>query len=339
NIKPVQVYRGEFLESTHDVHIAIVNNSGELLYSYGNPLRNTFPRSALKPFQAIPLFERGVVDKYNFNKADVSICCASHNGEDRHRKQVMNILSKINLDESHLKCGSHPPKSEEMYRNLIQNNEKITQVFNNCSGKHAGMLGGCLTSNEDIESYYELSHPLQKEIVNILFNVCDIKNNSIETGVDGCGLPAHQFPLDKLAQGFSNLASPNFMSDDTYSNSLKKIRDSMMTHPEMVGGYNSFDTDIMNSFPGSIVSKAGAEGVQGIGLIDSGIGIAIKVEDGNKRGASIVDMEVLKELNIINNQCYEQMYDYCRPDIFSISGLKVGKIITDFKLKNNKHTL
>lgn len=330
--KAVKVYRGGFLESTHEVHIAVVKNSGELLCSYGNPLRKTFPRSALKPFQAIPLIRRNVVDKYNFSDADIAICCASHNGESRHRDQVLGILHKLKLDESYLKCGAHAPKNEKMYKKLIHENKEITQVYNNCSGKHAGMLGDCLALNEDIESYYKSSHPLQREIVETLISVCGIERNDLEIGIDGCGLPTHQFPLRKLAQGFSNLALPNSILNQTYVNAFKRIRNSMMSHSEMVGGDNSFDTDIMNNMPGKVVTKAGAEGVQGIGLVNSGIGIAVKVEDGNARGASVVAMEVLRQLNFINNKEYELMNAYNKPDVMNVSGLKVGEIIPDFKL-------
>lgn len=105
-----------------------------------------------------------------------------------------------------------------------------------------------------------------------------------------------------------------------------------MSHSEMVGGDNSFDTDIMNNMPEKVVTKAGAEGVQGIGLVNSGIGIAVKVEDGNARGASVVAMEVLRQLNFINNKEYELMNAYNKPDVMNVSGLKVGEIIPDFKL-------
>lgn len=334
-VKPIQVYRGGLLESSHDIHIAVVDTDGRLIYSYGDPSRLTFPRSALKPFQAIPLVESGASDHFSFTSEEIAISCASHSGEEVHRETVLGMMKKINIGEDALYWGAQIPQDKEGYEKVIRNGGNISPVFNNCSGKHTGMIAACLYLNEDVDTYYKFNHPYQQRILNILADVFDMNQENIAAGIDGCGLPTHYVPLEKFALGYARVARPDRWEDDKYRPALTTIRDSMMAHPYLVAGKDRFDTDVMAALKGKIVAKMGAEGVQGLGLVDEGLGIAIKVDDGANRGAYIAAMEVLEELGLLTNETRQKLAKYREKPIYNTVGKEVGKIIADFKMKKH----
>ncbi|MDN3016382.1 asparaginase [Paenibacillus sp. BSR1-1] len=327
--KPILVYRGEHIESTHDLHVAVVNNEGKLLYSYGNPSRLTFPRSSMKPFQAVPLVETGAAERFNYTDAELSLSCASHSGEKIHRDSVLKILAKIGLEEEALQCGTHIPRDHESYKQLIREGKELTPVFSNCSGKHSSMLATAVHMKEDIGGYREIHHPVQQRILDVIEDICEVPKNDIKLSVDGCGVPVHQLPLNHVALGFARLAKPV----GGHTSALYIIRNAMVKHPEMVGGKNRFDTDLMNIFNGRIVSKAGAEAVQCVGLVEEGIGIAIKVEDGGERAASVAAIEVLKQLGLVNEQINQTLKGYAHAPVFNARNDRIGVIKPNFILE------
>jgi L-asparaginase II len=329
----VLVYRGQYLESTHDIHVAVVNAEGELLYSYGNAERFTFPRSSMKPFQAVQLIETGAADAFHYTAKDISLSCASHSGEPFHRDTVLDILSRAGLQENHLQCGTHIPRDMESYKQLIREGKDLTPVFSNCSGKHSGMLASAVHMNENVDLYREIDHPLQQRILDVIEDVCSFPKEQIQISVDGCGVPVHGLPLRNAALGFARLAKPDGFADENRAKSLKIICDSMIQHPEMVGGTNRFDTDLMREFNGRIVAKAGAEAVQCLADTETGIGIAIKVEDGSPRATSVVTMEVLRQLGIGTEEIFAKLEEYVNSPVLNARNDKIGVIKANFKLE------
>ena len=322
----VKVYRNNVLESIHNVHVAVVDTKGELLLHIGDPDFQAYARSSLKPFQAIPLIKSGASEYFNYTSEEIAISCASHSGESIHRQVVENILSKIDETEASLICGAHVPRDIEGFEQWIKDGNQLTKIFNNCSGKHASMIATCKYTNKDIDSYYQPDHPLQLEIKDLIQDICGISDSNIAVGEDGCGLPVYSFPLKNLAFGFCKLGNPDIIAENNLREAIVKIQDSMITSPYFVAGKNRFDTDAMKILNGKIVSKMGAEGIQGIGVIDKGIGIAIKVEDGANRGADIVGMHVLNHLGVIDKKELEQLLAYYEPEILNTNGKKVGHI-------------
>lgn len=331
--KPILVFRGEHLESTHDIHVAVVNNEGKLLYSYGNPMRLTFPRSSMKPFQAVPIIETGAAARFNYSPSEISLSCASHNGEIYHRNAVLKILARIGLNEDALQCGTHIPRDMESYKQLIREGKELTPVFSNCSGKHSGMLATVVHMQEDVVTYREINHPVQQRILDVIEDICGIKKEQIQISVDGCGVPVHQLPLYNTALGFARLAKPNEVVKTHRAEALKQIRDAMTMHPEMVAGTDRFDTDLMRAFKGRMVAKVGAEAVQCIGLVEEGIGIAIKVEDGGVRATTVAAMEVLKQLGYADEKIYQTLKDYVLAPVLNARNEVIGKIKADYILE------
>lgn len=335
NHQAVSVYRGKYLESTHNVHIAVVNSKGELVAYLGDPNRKTFARSSMKPFQSIPVVESGAMKHFNITKRELSLFCASHIGEDYHRKTVQEVLEKIGLQEKHLQCGTHIPRHLESYHQLIKEGRSLTPLFSNCSGKHSGMLTGIVMQNMDIHTYREQKHPYQQQILNTIANIANYHHEKIEIAVDGCGVPVHRLPLQRIALLFSRLARPDKWEygSNECKDALTKVRDAMVTYPEMVAGTEQFDTELMKAFDKRIVAKGGAEGVHCFGDQKTGFGVAIKVDDGNARGASVSTMEVLRQLNIADEGIVEKLATYHQAPVLNARKEEIGKIIPNFTLK------
>lgn len=333
--KPIQVYRGEFVESAHDVHVAVVHANGDLIAYYGNPFRQTFARSSMKPFQVISVVESGAIEKYQIEDRELSLFCASHSAEPYHREAVSNILRKIQLEVDHLQCGTHVPMDFESYKQLIREGRELTPLYSNCSGKHSGMLTACVMQGFDVESYREVSHPYQQQIIDNIANITGYARDKIKTSVDGCGVPVHRLPLYYTALGFARLAAPEHweQGSEQRKDSLRRVRDAMTTHPEMVAGTKRYDTDLMTAFKGRIVSKSGAEGVHCYGDRETGIGVIVKVEDGQGRASSVASMEVLQQLQIGNPTIWEQLKDYHHVPVLNARDEAIGKVVPNFKLK------
>lgn len=328
----VKVLRGELVESLHRGHIAVVNAKGELLYSAGNPQEVVYARSSMKPLQAIPIVETGAADHFNFNDADLSLACASHNGEDQHTGRVQSILNRTNLSISDLQCGTHNPRWEETFKELIKNDKPITPIYNNCSGKHSGMLATAKHMNESTADYYKLDHPVQKRILKVISELTEVPENEIEIGIDGCGVPVHGLPLVNLALSFAKLADPSSL-EPSRQESINKVTSAMMAAPEMVGGTDRFCSDFMRVLDGRMFGKAGAEAVYAIGDKETGIGIAIKIEDGNGRATSPVAVEVLNQLGLLTDLQIEQLSSYHYPQLKNARKETIGELRPDFELK------
>ncbi|GGN91212.1 asparaginase [Saccharibacillus kuerlensis] len=329
----VQVTRGHYVESSHKIHAAVVDHAGRLLYSVGDPNRLTFPRSSMKPFQTVPLIESGAADAYGYGDAEISLSCASHSGEPIHRTTVLDVLSRANLSEDALQCGTHIPRDGKSYRELIREGRELTPVFSNCSGKHSGMLLTAVHLHEDTETYREIEHPHQQRILSVISDICDISPEEIGIGVDGCGVPVHRLPLLNAALGFARLAKPEGTVSSERAEALNRIRTGMTNRPEMVAGRKRFDTDLMSVFGSNLVSKVGAEGIQCIGVADRGIGIAIKVEDGSERATSVAAMEILKQLGIGTAEQFSELADYVHAPVLNARQERIGEIRPNFELQ------
>lgn len=327
----VQVHRGGQVESTHDGHIAVVSYDGRLLYSYGDPYRLTFARSSSKPMQAVQVVESGAVDAYNLDDADIALICASHSGEARHTERVHSILAKAGLTEEALRCGPHIPRDEEAYRKVILEGRELTPIYNNCSGKHAGMLIAAKYLGEPLETYLELTHPVQQRNLDVIAELARYPKGNIGIGVDGCGVPTFAMPLYYWGVAFAQMARPTRPSVKR-SGVIRRITKAMVNHPEMVAGYGRFDTDLMRTAKGRIIGKSGAEGVFFLGEREIGISVVVKIEDGNNRAIPPVVMSVIEQLNLLTKGEIEALKQYLYPPITNTLGKTVGYLIPSFTL-------
>ncbi|UFJ59902.1 asparaginase [Brevibacillus sedimenti] len=330
-----KVYRGEIVESSHLGHVAVVDAKGTLLYWYGDPHRLTFARSSMKPIQAIPVVETGAADRFGLEPADLSLCCASHSGELRHRERALAMLVRCGHTEAALQCGAHVPRDEESYKQLLREDKPLTPVYSNCSGKHAGMIATAVHLGEDVATYHHPDHPVQQRILDAVSDLTSYPREKIALAVDGCGVPVHCLPLSHCAWAYAKLAKPDVIAAPQRRQAVRRITDAMTAHPEMVGGNHRYCTDLMRAFRGRVIGKAGAEAVYCLGDRQTGLGIAVKIEDGGARALYAVVNEVLRQLGIGTDGPLEELAAYTEPAVTTMSGVAVGRIATRFALNRD----
>ncbi|UOQ94552.1 asparaginase [Halobacillus shinanisalinarum] len=334
--KVIEVHRGGRMESSHFGHAAIVNTDGDLLYSIGNPQRVTYARSSVKPIQTIPIVETGAADYYNLQDKDLALFCSSHSSEEQHTSTVSNLLKRAGLYEENLQCGSHIPFSDDVYRSLIQQKQEPTPLYSNCSGKHTGMLLTAKYLGESLDDYYKQEHPVQQRILNTMAEAAQYPKAEIAIGLDGCGVPVFGLPIDKLAHTFARLARPEAFGEKR-ANAVARITGAMTKHPEMVAGTDRFCTDFMNVGSGRFFGKLGAESVYCIGDKETGLGIAVKIEDGDyKRALYPFVMEILVQLNILTDSQVQGLDKYYQPKIRNARNEIIGEIIPSFVLEKSQ---
>jgi len=328
----VEVSRGDIVECIHRGDIAITNASGQLLASVGDPQKITYFRSAAKPLQALNVFLSGAHEKYRFSAAEIAVICSSHYAEPFHLEAVSAILEKAGLSEQHVLGGVVTSLNPQYALQLAKENVTLTPLFSDCSGKHAGMLATCVHNNYDLKSYLLADHPVQKEILGIIAEMCGIKAAEIAIGIDGCSAPVHALPLANMAIGFARLANHNY-APQPYRVAAETIFCAMNERPEMVSGTGGFCTELIRKTNGKLVGKIGAEGVYCMGIKDQDIGIAIKVESGNMAMLPPIAVAVLEQLDLLSEQELTQLAPYRRVDNLNDLNTVVGHICPAFSLK------
>lgn len=333
--KLVELTRGNLVESIHRGDLAVVNAEGKLLYSAGSPREKvTFIRSASKPIQAVPVVESGAADHYQFTQQELAIFCASHSAEEIHVNTVRRILQKIGLDESALQCGRHLPINREAAHELIRNNQKPTEVYSNCSGKHSGMLSLAQHMGWDVSNYLDVDHPVQQTMRQTIAKFANMASEDIEIGIDGCGVPVFGLSVYNMALAWARLAQPDQLGADTAA-AARRLTAAMTAWPQMVAGTGRLCTALMTHLNGRVVSKSGAQGVYCVGLLEHGIGITVKIEDGNGRATGPAIIETLRQMGLLDATDLENLKDQYQPLIYNHRRDIVGETRTAFKLKKH----
>ncbi len=340
----VELTRGDTVETVHFGALAVVDPEGNLIASYGDPNAVTFLRSTAKPIQLLPFIEAGGHEHYRFTQQEIALMCASHSGTDEHVEVVSRIQARAGIAESHLKCGIHPPGHKKTAEKLLLRGESPTPNRHNCSGKHSGMLAFAQMNGEPLETYLEHDHPVQQRILAALAEMCGLPTAEIELGTDGCSAPNFAVPLVHAALAWARLADPARLSSQR-ANACRTIVQAMITHPEMVGGPKRFDTMLMETAGGGVVSKGGAEGYQGIGILPSALGpgsgalgIALKISDGDgsRRAVAAAALEVLRQLGAISANDLDSLKSFGpRRAVLNWRKLVVGEMRPVFNLNLN----
>lgn len=321
----VEVTRGDLVESAHRVDACVVDSHGDVRFSDGDVEAPVYLRSSAKPFIAAAAVRAGVVERFGLEPREVAVMAASHFGEPFHVDAVQSILRKIGMDESALQCGAHLPYDEASAQALIRSGTKPTAIYNNCSGKHAGILALCEVIGADPATYLEASNPAQVEILNLCARLSDENPQTWPLSVDGCGIPVYATGLRKAALSFARLASLEGVEDRDAA-ALKTVRDAMIAHPEYVAGTGQFDTVLMQAGGGRIACKAGAEGVHAVSHVTSGTGYAGKVIDGSGRARGPSTLAVLAKLGLLDVENTPELARFARPIVYNRAGRAIGEI-------------
>ncbi|CDN12471.1 Hypothetical protein of L-Asparaginase type 2-like superfamily [Richelia intracellularis] len=282
----VRLLREGIIESRHIVHAAVCDNRGRVLSVAGNAETATFVRSSLKPFQALAVTSTGTLEKYELSDRDLAIITSSHKGNIEQVRQVFNILWRVDIDPSLLKCPIPPGKRSPLEYN--------------CSGKHAGMLAVCQQRNLPLNTYMQSKHPVQQLVLQKVAEILRMPAEEFITAHDDCGVPTYLMQLGQMASLYARLGSGDNLD-------MERIVRAMTHYPEMVAGEGEFDTELMRQTPGELISKSGAEGVQSIGMLGEGMGLAIKVIDGAKRAKYAIAIHLLQQLGWITPSVAEAL--------------------------------
>ena len=348
-LQPIlELRRGGVVESTHFGSIAVVDSTGKLLNSYGDPHGVAFLRSSAKPFQALPFVERGGVEHFNLTQSELALACSSHETAQIHLDAVQAMQEKVGVLESDLQCGPHLPGDSTQLRIVIKQDIIPTRNFNNCSGKHTAMLAHAKMRGLPLENYLAHEHPIQQDILATFSEMCGIEQGKVQLGIDGCSAPNFAVPLINAALGMARLCDPRDLNEARAA-ACKKITAAMIAHPEMVSNYGEFDCELMNVSAGKIVTKRGAEGFQIIGLMpgvygERGVGIAFKVTDGDAarmndnlesapRVRPAITLEILRQLNALNETQLQTLAKFGpKKTLKNYAGLVTGSSQPAFKL-------
>ncbi|MEY4430801.1 MAG: hypothetical protein RLZZ533_737 [Cyanobacteriota bacterium] len=282
----VRLTRNGITESVHRVHAVVCDQQGRVLMRAGDPQQLSFMRSALKPFQAQVFVSSGAADQGNHDERALAIACASHAGEPGQAREAFKILWKSDIETEQLQCptpaGGHSP------------------LEHNCSGKHAAFLATCKRMQWPMESYMQLDHPLQQQVLRRVGKLLGMPGAELVTARDDCGVPTLQLQLAQMALLFAHLGA----SEEP---ELERLSRAMLAHPDLVAGEGRFDTAVMRSGHGQVLSKGGAEGIQCLSRVGEGLGLAIKVEDGASRAKRAVALQLMRQLEWLTPSTLEEL--------------------------------
>ncbi|MGH2675517.1 MAG: asparaginase [Actinomycetota bacterium] len=310
----VRVVRSGFEEAVHAGSVAVADADGRLIAALGEAHRPTFARSSMKPLQAAVSLTLAAED---LPDEEVAVMCGSHNGEPTHIATVRSLLRRAGLDFGELRTPPSRPLDEEAAAAVPEPRAE----FHNCSGKHAGMLLASVRRGFDLETYREPDHPIHGAVLEAVRGAA---GNPVAVGVDGCGIPVHALPLASLATMYARLATPGAVPGADRSVAA------MRAAPYLVAGRNRMCTAVMEALP-EVVVKVGAEGLVCAGVIERGIGVAVKVEDGSARAAEPALLRALTILGFLSGQQAGKLRPFARPPVMG-GGRPVGELLADFAL-------
>src|SRR5215831_6215175 len=294
----VVVRRGRIAESRHHIRAAVSDPAGRLVAGTADATTVTTFRSAAKPFQVLPLVERGHADRWGVSDEELAVMTSSHTGSPYHVGLVRGLLDRAGLSDRQMACGYHDPPDLESMAYLATHPGERTAIYNNCSGKHAGMLYLARAEGWPLEGYERASHPVQQLMRRTVAEICGMSPEAVEVAVDGCSVSVFGVPLTAMARAFAVLASAQPMGPDR-SLALDRIRRAMQRHPRAVGGKGRFSTALMEAGGTHFVAKGGAEGLECLGVPARSLGIAVKCEDGQSRGVTPAVIALLAQLGEI----------------------------------------
>ena len=316
----LEVARGPVAESRHRVHGVVVDHGGTTLH-WGDPDLRIWLRSAAKPFQALPLIEDGAADHFGLSEEEIAICCGSHNSEEAHIAVVRSILAKAGVAERLLGCGPHPPLLAARRDAMAKNGTRPTPVMSNCSGKHAGMLVLAAFHGWPLDSYLRPDHPVQRRMRDEIARWTGVDPAGMPSEADGCGVPTFAITLRDLARGSARLAAACRLPGPA-----RRVVDAMTRVPFMVAGSERLCTRLIEEERGRVFAKVGAEAIYMAGHLETGTGVAVKVEDGAWRAAPPALLAVLDRAGVLSPGTMAAVADFAEPAVSTTLGNVVGRM-------------
>jgi len=326
-VNPVLVnrWRGAVIESRHRGAVAVVNAEGRALLSIGNVQQPMFPRSCIKFLQAMSFVKSGAVEHYGLDNRHIALACASHNGEPEHVNLVNDWLTTLKLDVGHLECGAELPIHQTSAFNLMGEGHAPTRAHHNCSGKHLGMLSTSCHKSLGTENYRQYHHPSQRRWMDDIEQLCSVRSVQLPWAYDGCGIPTLAMPLQRLAMGMARFADPAKLETEDQE-AISRVIAAVTEHPYLVAGKERLCTALMKKLAPRVVAKIGAEGCYAASIPERGLGIVMKLDDGNMQAVNVVLGAVLSVLDELDEANFEALEDYVAPTLTNSRGENIGRL-------------
>ncbi len=321
----VEVVRGRMVESRHRGAIAVVAPDGTVIHAIGDVTRDIYPRSAIKPVQALPLIETGAADAFGFGNVELSMACASHLGEARHVAAARSMLERAGAVPDNYECGPQPPEHADAANDLAAAGGSPHPLHNNCSGKHASMIATARHKGEPVAGYTDVTHPVQQRILGVFESMTGCDLGRAARGIDGCSVPVWAMPLGNLALAMARMADPSDQPE-TRQAAVKRIRDALTAEPFYMHGSGAFGTDVIAAAGPDVLVKGGAEGVYTAILPALGLGVALKIDDGASRAAELAMIRTLDMLGALPDSAREALTDRLSPVQTNWAGREVGEL-------------
>lgn len=317
----VEITRGDLVESVHRGSIAIADADGQIAFALGDIETPVYPRSSLKPIQALPLLESGAAEAFGLSDEEVALACASHSSEPMHTTRVAAWLERIGCTVDDLACGAHPVRDEPVWEAMMKRGEAPTRIHNNCSGKHSGFLTVARHWDIATSGYEKHDHPVQRAVAKALGELSGI-DGELPWGVDGCAAPNFALPLSGFARALAKLAAPDGL-EATRANAAKRIVRAMTAHPELVSGTGRACATLMRAGKGRVAVKTGAEGFFAAMIPELGFGIALKIDDGAGRASETTMAAILDQLGLLGDD--KPAHDMIRAPVTNTRNTIVGE--------------
>ncbi|MEU5663259.1 asparaginase [Streptomyces longwoodensis] len=269
HVPVARLVRGGVTEGVHHGSVVVLDADGRVALQLGDIEAAFYPRSALKPVQAVAMVRAGLPLEAEL----LSLAAASHSGEERHLDGARRILALAGLTEDHLRNVPDLPYGPVVRDAWLREGRTPSRLAQNCSGKHAAMLYTCVLNGWPLEDYLDPRHPLQQAIAEI---VEDLTGQRIaRVSVDGCGAPLFAVSLHGLARAAARITTAAPGTPEA------RVADAVREHAEMASGAGRDVAALMGAVPG-LLAKDGFEGVQ-VAALPDGRAVAVKISDGADR--------------------------------------------------------
>lgn len=328
----VEALRGGIVESMHRGAVAVVDADGAVHTALGDIDRPIFPRSAVKVLQALPLVASGAVERLGLTDEELALACASHGGEPRHVQTAQSMLAKAGVDFHALECGTQWPSYDGATKALAAAHREPNALNNNCSGKHSGFVcvGCMMAQGRDLaaflKGYVKPDHPVMREVTSALQAATGFDLSKTAQGTDGCSIPTYAIPLRHLAHAFARVATGLGLSD-SHARAAQRLRQAVAKAPFMVAGTGRMDTRVMEHFGERVFCKVGAEGVYCAALPELGVGVAIKMDDGNNaRACEVAFAALLERLLALSAEDATFLRGFSDAVLKNWNGIEVGRL-------------
>ena len=287
----VELFRDGNLESNHIVNFYNLKSDSDDYF---------FPRSSVKPFQILPLlYKLSDQNEINITDEEIALFASSHSGEELHTDLILKTSEKYNLNLEFLTCGPQRPFHDKTADRILNFNNKFLRIHNNCSGKHLSMLLYSKVLNVDFQNYYKIDHKSQTNINKFFHEIFQTKD--ITYGIDGCGLPAIRLKASHF------IDSINYIKNSKYNELWNRVFNAYVRFPEIIGGTNRADTNLIKNSNSPLLAKSGAEGVMFV--TNNNQSFLFKCLDGSKRGVDLASSYYLKSIGLVNNSPFESQVD------------------------------